>query len=423
MRRVAGLLLFVMVVSPPSIDWNSVAQEPLAQEPLAQEPLAEEQLGTSLPSAEPTSVEKLEEQLEGDFDAEAIVATSAWVQSTGVVDWLGPLAPIALSPFFGVTCLSGMALWGPEWVTDNALLGSAGPLKSQTLFFVLLVFTILTSVPRLTKVSKPFAQAVDRLETYAVIVILLLIKIASSMDAPEAAPVAMVQLGVVSFTLDALLAIAMVINVLVINSVKFFFEFMVWLTPVPFLDAVFEVCNKSLCAVLMAIYAFSPTVATVLNLLILLFAAIVLRWISRRVRFYRTMVLDPIVARLWTGYGKPKRPELIVFPKADFGPFAAKSRLRLCRAAEDANGWKLTEANWWMPAKEHTLAGDSQPRIRRGWIMHAIEIDGDDGVPTILSFSRRFDGELLAGLIEQLGMRMSDDGVEENEQELAYEFG
>ncbi len=163
------------------------------------------------------------------------MATSSWVNSTGVVDWLGPLAPVALSPFFGVTCLSGLALWGPEWVTDNALLGASGPLQSGLLFAVFLVLTILTSLPRLTKVSKPFAQAVDRLETYAVIVILLVIKVEASMETAGDEQVALVQLGIVSFTLDTLLAITMVVNILVINSVKFFFEFMVWLTPVPLL--------------------------------------------------------------------------------------------------------------------------------------------------------------------------------------------
>ena len=145
-------------------------------------------------------------------------------------------------------------------------------------------------------------------------------------------------LGVFSVTLDVLLAIAMVINILVINSVKFFFEFLVWLTPIPLLDAAFEVCNKSLCAMLMAVYAFNPAIATLLNLAILVAAALLLRWISRRVRFYRTMILDPIITRLWTAFGEPSKPELIVFPKEDVGsicgeePVAADS-IRATRAA------------------------------------------------------------------------------------------
>ncbi len=331
-------------------------------------------------TSESISAELIEVERSDTFDETDIAASAAWAQSLGIADWLGPLAPIALSPFFGVMCLSGLSLWGPQWVTDNELLGSSGPLQNEAIFFIFLALALLTSLPRLTKVSKPFAQAFDRLEAYAVIVILLVVKIVSSMESsglessgePE---VAMIQLGIFSFTADTLLAIAMVINILIVNSVKFFFEFLVWLTPIPFLDAIFELCNKATCGVLLAIYAFSPTVATVLNLIVLLFAAIAFRWVSRRVRFYRAMVLDPLLARVWSGYGEAKSAELIVFPKADLGPFQAKSRLRLKRDGD--SGWVLKEANWWMPSKQYKLSPSPQPLVIRGWVMNRIDIDGN----------------------------------------------
>lgn len=373
------------------------------------------------PEEQPLSAEMIEKRLEGEFGADEIAATSGWVQTLGIVDWLGPLAPVALSPFFGVTCLSGLAIWGPDWVTDNAMLGSAGPLQNPTLFAVFMGLTLLTSLPRLTKVSKPFAQAVDRIETYAVIVILLVIKGVATLQSDVPPQVAVVQLGILSFTVDTLLGIAMVANVLVINSVKFFFEFMVWLTPIPLVDAIFEICNKTLCVALMAIYAFSPTIATIINLVILLAAAIVLRWISRRVRFYRTMVLDPILAKLWSGFGQSKRPELIVFPKSGLGPFAAKSRLKLSRASDDASGWLLEEANWWMPSKQHRIALETLPKVRCGWVLNTIEIRTADGESIVLSFSRRYDDNTLQQVLEQL--RIERDSVHESPQnKLDYEF-
>ena len=123
-----------------------------------------------------------------------------WVSRIGWARWHLSLCP----PFFGVTCLSGLAIWGPEWVTDNALLGASGPLQSETLFFIFLALALRTSLPRLTKVSKPFAQAVDRLETYAVIIILLVIKLGTSLETSGETEVAVVQLGVLSFTADTL---------------------------------------------------------------------------------------------------------------------------------------------------------------------------------------------------------------------------
>ncbi len=192
------------------------------------------------------------------FGASEIAASSSWIQSTGVVDWLGPLAPIAMSPFFGVTCLSGLAIYGPEWAAQNPVLQNAGPLKSPVLFWTFAALTVMTSLPRLTKVSKPFAQAVDKLETYSVILIILLIKFFPATVTPPETPVALIQLGIFSFTADTLLSIAMVLNLIIINAVKFFFEFLIWLTPIPFIDAIFEVCNKTAAASLMAVYAISP---------------------------------------------------------------------------------------------------------------------------------------------------------------------
>lgn len=356
----------------------------------------------------------LEKRLETQsFDAKDVAATSAWIESVQLADWLGPLAPVAMSPFFGIACLSGLAIWGPEWITDNAILGSSGPLQSPVLFAIFVGLTVLTSAPRFTKVSKPFAQAVDRLETYSVILILLVVKIVSSMESDDTVPqVAMVQLGIVSVSADVLLWIAMAINVLVINSVKFFFEFLVWLTPLPFLDACFEVLNKTLCAGLMAIYAFSPTLATAFNLVLLVIAAIVLRWISRRVRFYRTMVLDPILARLWSGFGSPKQPELIVFPKDPLGPFPAKSRLKLIPSEE--GGWEFVDTAWWKMRQVHRLENGTRPTIRRGWVMHSVEWTDASGESMILSFSRRYDAA-LDRLARDLKLELENDVTPETD--------
>lgn len=404
MKKLSAFLFFLVFVSPPIFQ------------------LASADHSVRYENDKPLSPESIERNLDGPIDADDIAAASSWATSSGITDWLGPLSPVALSPFFGVTCLSGLAIWGPSWISDNALLGAAGPLGNEWLFGIFLALTLLTSLPRLTKVSKPFAQAVDRLETYAVIVILLSIKFVMSMDSAGEESVAAVQVpvmqfGVVSLTLDTLLSIAMIVNILVINSVKFFFEFMVWLTPVPFLDAIFEVCNKSLCAMLMAIYAYSPTLATGINLVLLVIAALMLRWISRRVRFYRTMVLDPIVAKLWTGFGTPRRPELIVFPKDDCGPFPAKSRLKM---ESTGDGISLKQANWWSPGQSHLFAADSKPSLRRGWLMHTIEVK-DGNKLTELKFSRRYSDDKLVQLLLQMGIEQ-DTAVEAVRGDRSIEF-
>lgn len=412
MRRIAVLLLFVMVVSPPQTHQRGIAQEDVGDAATRR----------SLPVSQELLPDLLQQQLQGPLEAEQIGSTNQWVTSLGLAEWMGPLAPVALSPFFGVTCLSGLSLWGPEWVTNNAMIGNSSVLRSRMLFCIFLSLTILTSVPRFTKVSKPLAQAVDRLEAYSVIVILLIVKFASAHQSPGNEAVTLAQLGAISFTFDSLLAIAMIINVLVINSVKFFFEFMVWLTPIPFLDAVFEVCNKAVCATLIAIYAFSPTIATAINLGALLVALIIFRWVNRRVRFYRTMLLDPVLAWVWPAYGRLDVAELIVFPKAPVGPFQAKSRLKLYREDDEQGGWILQEASWWRPDRSHQISADATALVQLGWIMHCIHFTEPNGEELRLSFSRRYGSVQLQELLDEFGIRISDRLPEANERELRHEF-
>ena len=82
-----------------------------------------------------------------------------------------------------------------EFLSNNAVL------KNPAVFWVFLVLTLLTSIPRFTKVSKPAAQAIDQLEAYAGIITIILLRVMMIPDdAPMAeAPVAM-QAGLFSVT-------------------------------------------------------------------------------------------------------------------------------------------------------------------------------------------------------------------------------
>jgi hypothetical protein len=378
-----------------------------------------------------TPVPNIPAGLEGEFKMGDIAAATAWADRLNLADWLGPLAPLALSPFFGVACLSGLALWGPDAITDNALLGSAGPLRREWLFIVFAALALLTSLPRLTKVSKPFAQAMDRVEAYAVVIILLAIKFTAgdSGDSPAMtadgltfanSPVVF-QAGIISMTAETLLMFAMAVNVLVINSVKFFFEFLVWLTPFPTVDAIFEICNKALCAGLMTIYAFSPTLATIINLGMLFVAAIMLRWTARRVKFYRTMLLDPFLARVWRAYGMPGQHGLVVFPESAIGSFPAKSCLRLVR---DGSGWALVPSSSWSPLswvssggrRAVVLCEKTRPRLQRGWLTHRVAVrlaedQSDDEKRWTLTTSRRYDQQFSV-LVETLSIEMHEENAD-----------
>ncbi|MEQ9824767.1 MAG: hypothetical protein ABQ298_10320 [Puniceicoccaceae bacterium] len=231
----------------------------------------------------------------------------ALVGALPVEDVLGALAPIALSPFFALTCLSGASLMSeagllPESVGNNFMMSTSSPLNNSTVFVGLLVLTLLTAAPKLTKVSKPFAQAVDQVEAYSGIIAALAVQVLSrvSMDEPATAEVAMVySAGLISMSYSTLIMVFSAINIFVINSVKFFCEVMILISPIPTVDAFFEAFNKAFTGILVAVYLISPWLATLLNLLIFLISLMVFSWTYRRVVFMRCVLADPIFG--WIG--------------------------------------------------------------------------------------------------------------------------
>jgi len=338
-----------------------------------------------------------------DFSAADVTAASQFGQTLGIADWLGPMAPVALSPFFGITCLSGMALYGKGWVSaDNPFLGENSPLHNTNVFYAFLVLTLITSIPRLTKVSKPFAQAVDQVEAWAGIITLLTLKMMMGADAPAADQVPMVQLGIVSFTLDTLLMIAAAINIFVINAVKFFFEVLIWITPIPTVDAIFEAANKSVCAVLMAIYGYSPTIATAINLTMFVVAAFLFRWVYRREVFFRTVLLDAIWSYL-SPSKSVRKPELTVFPAAAFGPFAARTRCRLCKTD---GGWALVQQRLLRDNVMFELPStDCHVELVSGYFTNSLKLIGSQ--PVELTFSRRYNA-CLQELATAIGAKLEE---------------
>lgn len=203
---------------------------------------------------------------------------------------LGPLAPVALSPFFGLACLSALSILVSRGVLpDNVFLHDNPVLNNPTILVAFAVLAVFTSLPRLTKVSKPVAQAADLLETYAGLVAILVVQWAARHAAAEPPP-ELVAAGIGTFTTSTLLAAVSAINFIVVQTVRFAFELLVWVSPFPLVDAVFEACNKIACAGLLAVYAFSPWAAFFLNLLIFLVCLCLFRWARRKMVQFRELL-------------------------------------------------------------------------------------------------------------------------------------
>lgn len=370
-------------------------------------------LGTPAPSQVdlPINVDELPINLPDNLTQDPLTSSDAAkidniTSSIKASEWLGPLAPIAISPFFGITILAGISQFGGSWV-ENSFISDNPVLSNPAVFWVFLCLTIMTSLPRFTKVSKPAAQAIDQLEAYAGIITIVLIRLVTSVSDGAMgsidATAMVVEMGVFTMGADVLLSLAAIVNIFVINTVKFFFEVMVWLIPFPMVDAALEVTNKSLCAGLMAIYAWSPIAATILNLIIFVGCLFAFRWINRRVQYMRSVLCDPIWNLIRPGYGIPSRKELVVFPQTGMAGFRAKTKLLL---QPTDNGWQLVQPRWFLPPKIELLSRASyQLEMQTGMLLNSIKVSGDQNDK--LLFSKRY-ARHLGELAQLINVRESD---------------
>lgn len=322
-------------------------------------------------------------------DRSLLESSNSIAQQISAIEWLGPLAPIALSPFFGLACLSGIATYGPEWVQQrSAIFASSSPLNNPALFWSMVVLTIITSLPRLSKVSKPIALAAEKLETYAVVIIVIAMRVfGSSQDGSMeavtwSAPIYLTA-GIASFPTDIALAIASAVNILVINGVKLFCEFMIWLIPVPLVDAIVEASNKTLCVALICLYCWSPLVATILNLVLLTICGFAYFWTQRRIVYYLDLVAGPILIGWlpWRFAGNSDGELVFLTERWNGMPKLTQLRLK----GSSTEGWCLTHRRWWHFVQYKLPALQSQ--VQPGWLAQSISLD--DGASRSVSLHQR----------------------------------
>ena len=129
-------------------------------------------------------------------------------------------------------------------------------------------------------------------------IILIAVKFLSSTPSASTGQPEVALAGIGTVPVDTLLSIAAAMNVIVINTVKLFFELMVWMIPFPAIDAALEIGQKSVCVGLMGLYCYSPLLATLLNLILLALCAFVFGWVVRKTAYYRHLIISPVLAWL-----------------------------------------------------------------------------------------------------------------------------
>ncbi|GAB5406980.1 MAG: hypothetical protein Aurels2KO_52110 [Aureliella sp.] len=304
------------------------------------------------------------------------VAIEQLTNQIAASDWLGPLAPVALSPFFGLAMLTGAATYGPDWLTERSgLLNAGGGFDSPTLFWIMAGLAVLSSLPRLSKVSKPIALACENLETYSSVIILLCIRMFVTEQA-TAEDGAALQAGLPA---DILVSIAVALNIIVINGVKLFFEFMIWLVPFPSIDAILEAGNKVLCAALMGLYMFSPTLATLLNLFVLAICVLVFGWVRRRSVYYRNIIAVPLLERLFPNWFAETGDQFVAFLEHRQFGLPKYTRMNVIQ-----DGRTLTLSGRWWLKKVQVQLDDTQLQTRRGLLTDTLRVRSSNQEEVVL---------------------------------------
>ncbi|MEZ5276453.1 MAG: hypothetical protein R3F07_08750 [Opitutaceae bacterium] len=326
-----------------------------------------------------------------------------------------------MSPFFALSCLSGASLLSDAGLMpiDNALLHGNGVLSNGFVFTGLLGLTALTALPKLTKVTKPLAQALDQVEGYSGIVAALVVQAAASFGSSGAEEV-VYQAGIFQFSLSTLLMVVSAVNIFVINTVKFFFEVMVFISPIPAVDAAFEAANKAFAAALLAVYAYSPTLATLLNFAIFGICLLMFGWVFRRTVYYKAILGDPILGFFWESIFRGRRlspmstkaptsvlegvpaPELImkVFPVSPLGAIKRKARCYLVAGGGivQVARPRFLRSTIIVPIE----SGDGA--LEKGFLSNTLRWGGQAN-PIKVVFSRRYNGilETIASILSATG--------------------
>jgi hypothetical protein len=181
--------------------------------------------------------------------------------------------------------------------------------------------------------------------------------------------------GLMTMPLDVLMFVFAALNIIVINAVKVFFEFLIWLTPIPFIDACFEATNKSICAALAALYCFSPFLASVINLVAFALCALVFLRVSRMLRYYRHVIAGPVLALLFPKWCAADPQVLVGFLAEPWNGLPKLTRVEVVGHDEVGRALRVRGKTLWRRAE--FVIEDCDVATESGLIIQRLVIKAD----------------------------------------------
>ncbi|MCM2256022.1 MAG: hypothetical protein NDJ94_10160 [Vicinamibacteria bacterium] len=217
---------------------------------------------------------------------------------------IGPLPAVASTPFFGLALLSGVGLvtdvgfvrdtrW--SWlrsVRDNALVAEARHYSTWPRFLALAALALVGYFANSGKLQGLLGKGFRIFEDSSVLVGYTLLAIAAMPGGDEGAKVASAG---VSGGAGLLIPLATMLALAAMMTVRFAFDVLIWLSPFPFVDLLFETAKKLVTLGVLLLYATSPALSALLCVVVLVATGFVAGWALRVLELYRKVIVNPIL--------------------------------------------------------------------------------------------------------------------------------
>lgn len=255
---------------------------------------------------------------------------AAGVPNTLCVTPLAMAGPVGLNPALAIA-LFGLAVFFGAVPPVPGL----EPLFHPAAAFAFLGVGVLLHVGRSAKLSKPFAEAAGLFESLLGVIVTGLLVWPS---AHPSGPAMEAGLGTA-----LLIVTASVLGVLSMIVLRTAFDLLIWVTPVPFVDAVFQVLKAVVTLGLVALAIFAPVAAIILNVVILLGTTLALRWAVRAARYGLTVAYDLTLGVMDAAKELPTDP----VAEGDVGPLLVFAD-HIPGIKRRAQGSLECNAGWWI---------------------------------------------------------------------------
>ena len=217
-----------------------------------------------------------------------------------ITEMLGQLSPMAISPFFTlfITCLFTKLSFSNDFIATHPIYDNWFVLLGSFMLFM------ITLLPKLfSKLAGPIPIMANYLENKAGMLISVLI-VLLPIFAPASDKVA--SYFAAGFFTDyatlyiLFLSVVTLGYLMVIMSVRLFLEILIFLSPIPFVDTVFEFLKLGLTAAMVLLGIFFPTVAFIFSSFIFLISLAVYRKSRSTIRRIRYLLLQPVFDTLFS---------------------------------------------------------------------------------------------------------------------------